>query len=172
MEHLGGMDVGESMFMLILTNGTSAKANISWTNMLENPNMCRCKFTGVKNRIHQSWNHYKLSLYHMYFPKVNISKPILHKYLWQFGTSVCVHLFFLGGGQGEKNDDCPIRHLVGIFHPPWHQETSGESVVPSGRGSSFKNFIASTTGRVETRSSGDVFRKTPRNFRWSNLCVR
>lgn len=102
MEHLGGMDVGESMFMLILTNGTSAKANISWTNMLENPNMCRCKFTGVKNRIHQSWNHYKLSLYHMYFPKVNISKPILHKYLWQFGTSVCVHLFFWRGAGGEE----------------------------------------------------------------------
>ena len=29
MEHPGNMDVGESMFMLILTNGTSAKANIS-----------------------------------------------------------------------------------------------------------------------------------------------
>ena len=32
-------------------------------------------------------------------------------------------------------------------------------MVPSGLGSSFKNFIASTTGRVDARSSGDVFEK-------------
>ena len=163
MEHLGNMDVGESMFMLILINGTSAKANISWTNMLENPNMCRCKFTGVKHRIHQSWNHYKLSLYHMYFPKVNISKPILHKYLWQFGTAhLYVHLFF----EWEKNDDCPrdILSAFSILHDTkrhlesrWYPQVE----VPVSRTSSPR---PDGRGRVDAEKFWGCFSKNPTEF--------